>query len=103
MKRSLIAAGLVLAASPALAASKANDLDLTGPFVFLAIISLVIYFFPSIIAVGRGHHNKLAIFLLNLFLGWSILGWVGSLVWAATQVRRPVEDDDYLRIRRHDF
>ena len=30
---------------------------------------------------------RLAIFVLNLFLGWTLLGWVGALVWAATAVR----------------
>jgi Superinfection immunity protein len=45
-----------------------------------------IYFLPTIIAVARQHHNALAIFLLNLLLGWTVLGWVGSLVWSATAV-----------------
>jgi len=34
----------------------------------------ICYLFPSIIAAFRGHHNTLAIFLLNLFLGWTGLG-----------------------------
>jgi len=43
---------------------------------------LVLYFLPSIIAVARGKRDLLAIFLLNLFLGWSIIGWIVALVWA---------------------
>jgi hypothetical protein len=42
----------------------------------------VIYFLPSIIALARSKRDSLAIFLLNLFLGWSGIGWVVSLVWA---------------------
>ena len=38
---------------------------------------------PSIIALLRGKRDTLAIFLLNLFLGWSIIGWIVALVWAA--------------------
>ncbi|WP_369574203.1 superinfection immunity protein [Acidithiobacillus sp. IBUN Pt1247-S3] len=45
-------------------------------------MAIVIYFVPSIVAYSRGAQNFLAIFLLNLFLGWSLLGWVGSLIWA---------------------
>jgi hypothetical protein len=45
-----------------------------------------IYFLPTIIAAARHHHNALAIFLLNLLLGWTVLGWVGSLVWSVTAV-----------------
>lgn len=43
----------------------------------------VMYFLPSIIALMRSKRDTLAIFLLNLFLGWSVIGWVVALVWAA--------------------
>jgi Superinfection immunity protein len=98
MKRSLLAAAsLTLLATPALAASSDSD----GPVAGLGIaIFLVFYFFPSIIAWRRGHHNTLAIFLLNLLLGWTVLCWIGALVWAATQVQRPIADN--IRIVRED-
>lgn len=51
--------------------------------IFLGI-SLLIYFFPTVVAVMRSHKNTLAIGLLNLFLGWTLLGWVGALIWSAT-------------------
>ena len=41
------------------------------------------YFLPSIIALARSKRDLLAIFLLNFFLGWSVIGWVVALVWAA--------------------
>ena len=37
----------------------------------------------SIIALARSKRDLLAIFLLNLFLGWSVIGWIVALVWAA--------------------
>lgn len=43
---------------------------------------LALYLLPSIIAFQRGKKNKLAILLLNIFLGWTLIGWVGSLVWS---------------------
>jgi len=43
----------------------------------------VMYFLPSIISLARSKRDLLAIFLLNLFLGWSIIGWVVALIWAA--------------------
>ena len=42
----------------------------------------VMYFLPSIIALARSKRDILAIFLLNLFLGWSVIGWIVALVWA---------------------
>ncbi len=54
--------------------------------LFICLISLLIcYFIPSIIALSRSHPQKLAIFFLNLFLSWSFVGWVISLVWAVVK------------------
>lgn len=47
-------------------------------------IGFVLYFFPAAIASHRKHKNAGAILMLNLFLGWSCLGWIISLVWAST-------------------
>lgn len=46
------------------------------------IIIIFIYFLPSII--GYKHKNILSIIMLNIFLGWTFIGWVVSLVWACT-------------------
>jgi Superinfection immunity protein len=45
----------------------------------------VMYFLPSLIALIRSKRDILAIFLLNLFLGWSVIGWIIALVWAVKQ------------------
>lgn len=56
--------------------------------LFLGILFLLgLYFLPSIVATKRQHHNKTAIIVLNILLGWTFLGWVGSLIWALTQVQ----------------
>ena len=59
---------------------------LKGTVEVLAVLLLVggVYFFPAIVAGRRKHHNFLAILMLNLFLGWTFLGWVMALVWACT-------------------
>lgn len=44
------------------------------------------YFCPSFIAFVRKHHQRFAILILNLFLGWTCLFWIISLVWAFTEV-----------------
>lgn len=55
--------------------------DIVSGLFTLAII-LVVYFLPIIVALGREKRNSPAIFLLNLFLGWTGIGWVVALVWA---------------------
>jgi T4 superinfection immunity protein len=42
----------------------------------------VIYFLPTILAFARNKRDTSAILLLNLFLGWTMIGWVVALVWA---------------------
>lgn len=66
------------------AGSSADSMALTL-FVILAIP----YFIPSIIAAIRKKDNQIAIFALNLFLGWSVIGWVVALVWAVSKDKAP--------------
>ncbi|MGH2585344.1 MAG: superinfection immunity protein [Dehalococcoidia bacterium] len=47
----------------------------------LGLIATV-YFLPSMLAVARHHRNGSAVFLLNLLAGWTVVGWVISLIWA---------------------
>ncbi|WP_255535671.1 superinfection immunity protein [Polynucleobacter sp. es-GGE-1] len=47
----------------------------------MTLLSLF-YFLPFAIAFNKRRANTGAIFALNLFLGWSLIGWVVSLVWA---------------------
>jgi hypothetical protein len=41
---------------------------------------ILLYFLPAII--GRDKRDAAGIFLLNLFLGWTVIGWVIALIWA---------------------
>lgn len=52
---------------------------------FVIILFLISYFIPSIIALFRAKSNSFAIILLNLFLGWTFIGWVVALIWSATK------------------
>jgi hypothetical protein len=47
----------------------------------LGLIAAV-YFLPSMVALARRHRNGSAVFLLNLLAGWTVIGWVISLIWA---------------------
>jgi hypothetical protein len=53
--------------------------------MFGVILVLGIYFIPTFVASSNQKQNVGAIFLLNLFLGWTFIGWVIALVWAATK------------------
>lgn len=53
------------------------------------LIGVGIYFLPSLIAVARHTHNSTGIFLFNLFLGWTVIGWVIALLIAVCSSPRP--------------
>jgi hypothetical protein len=46
------------------------------------LIGVGIYFLPSLIAVARQTHNTTGIFLLNLLLGWTGIGWIIAFIMA---------------------
>jgi len=51
----------------------------------LILITAVFYFLPAVVALIRSHHQRFAIILLNVLLGWTLLGWIAALVWSAPQ------------------
>jgi uncharacterized membrane protein HdeD (DUF308 family) len=53
---------------------------------FTGLVAL--YFLPAIVAKSRNHNNTAAIFILNIFAGWTIIAWVFALVWAFTDNRK---------------
>jgi hypothetical protein len=46
------------------------------------LVGVGLYFLPTLIAVARRTHNATGIFLLNLFLGWTGIGWIIALLMA---------------------
>ena len=48
------------------------------------IIAIGFYFLPAIVGYAKDKKNAGAILVLNLFLGWTGIGWIIALVWAVT-------------------
>ena len=55
------------------------------------VIGILLYALPSFIAYCRGHQHLLWIILLNFFLGWTIIGWLGAFLWAVLKDEPPVD------------
>lgn len=58
-----------------------DSFTVPGLLIFVVGVALL-YFFPLLIAACRGHRNTFGVALLNVFFGWSLIGWVGALLWA---------------------
>jgi hypothetical protein len=59
--------------------------DFLWAFALLLTVGLL-YFAPAIIAVDRGHPSRAAVFVANLFFGWTLIGWGLVLLWALATI-----------------
>jgi hypothetical protein len=48
----------------------------------LTIFVLGVYFLPTIQALTAKKKNAASIAVINLFLGWTFIGWVVAMAWA---------------------
>ena len=53
-------------------------------FIFLLVLVLSCYFAPAIFAFHRQTGNRYSVAVLNLFLGWTMIGWVIALAMAVS-------------------
>lgn len=53
----------------------------------VVVVSIGVYFLPTIIAVSRGIPNEASVAVINVFLGWTFLGWVIALAMAVSGIR----------------
>jgi hypothetical protein len=58
------------------------DLVVLATTVAKALLITAAYGFPALVAVCRRHGRAEAIAVVNLFLGWTVVGWLAALVWA---------------------
>jgi Superinfection immunity protein len=63
-------------------------------FLLMIGLGIVVYFVPAMIAAARKHRKATSIFLVNLFLGWSVVGWIFALVWALRANVAPEVDSE---------
>jgi Superinfection immunity protein len=55
------------------------------------LVVLVLYFLPSIVAVARKITHQGSVVVINVFLGWTFVGWVVALAMAC-RTNRVVRD-----------
>lgn len=49
---------------------------------FCFVILLVLYLLPTLVAHIREHDNAMAITMLNVAGGWTVVGWIVALTWS---------------------
>jgi hypothetical protein len=68
--------------------------NIDGGTFLLGLVLIAFYLLPTFIAAGRNHHNMWSILLMNLLLGWIIIGWVVALIWSVSAVRGKDEGEE---------
>lgn len=58
----------------------------------VAVVAFLIYVLPTCVAVLRDHPSVGSIAVINLFLGWSLIGWVIALAWSFSAIPRTGAD-----------
>jgi Superinfection immunity protein len=64
-----------------------NDL----PSVLYVLGATFLYFLPTVLALARGHPNSFLLAIVNLSLGWTVIGWAGALFWSLRKQPRGEE------------
>ena len=52
----------------------------------LALVCL--YFTPFMVAAARDHDSFVAILVVNAMFGWTVIGWIACMGWAALSPAR---------------
>lgn len=60
--------------------------------IFGSILLLFVYLLPIFIASASKSHLLGPTIVINLFLGWTLLGWVGALCMAVWPQPRPIAE-----------
>lgn len=58
---------------------------------FLA--DLTVYFLPSIIASARKHPRLKSIMIINLWAGFTLVGWIIALLWSFSSISALVPEE----------
>lgn len=58
------------------------ELACYGSLEMWLLVNALFYFVPSFIALYRRTNNRFGIVALNLFLGWTVIGWLVAFMWA---------------------
>ena len=63
---------------------------------FIAMVLALFYFLPAIIADVQKTAYRITILRINVFFGWTILGWLAAFLWACTEeIERRTEWQSY--------
>src|SRR3974390_3700055 len=61
-----------------------RDIILLLAMLLISVLMGGVYALPTIIADYRNDRHLIAIWVLNFFGGWTVVGWTAALIWSLT-------------------
>lgn len=64
-----------------------NLINLYIPYDYIvrvSVLAFLVYFIPTIIVFTRSHRQEVSIILVNILLGWTVVGWFAAMIWSLT-------------------
>lgn len=80
----LLTLSLVAALVATQACADDDGTVVAATFLIIGLVATLIYLIPTIVAFCRSHPNRWLIAVINIALGGTGIGWLGSLVWACS-------------------
>ena len=65
---------------------RAEDIVVLGLALLMVVILVGLYLLPSIVAATRQVPHAGPVVIVNVFLGWTLIGWVVALALAVRDV-----------------
>lgn len=67
-----------------------------GGGLLVLVIVAIVYMLPTIVAMTRGTANRMSVAVVNVFLGWTFVGWVVALAMAVSGARPQKSAREYM-------
>lgn len=68
--------------------------------VFFGLLGLALWMVPSVIAFSRKHPKRKAIYLTDLLLSWTVVGWFFALGWSLRGWEDPAIEPQHEQAKR---
>jgi hypothetical protein len=51
--------------------------------ILMVLAIVLLYMLPTLIAFGRAYPRRQDVALVNILLGWTLIGWIAVFLWAS--------------------
>ncbi|MGA8402648.1 MAG: superinfection immunity protein [Stellaceae bacterium] len=57
--------------------------------ILMVLAIALLYMLPTLIAFGRGYSHRQDVAVVNILVGWTLIGWIAVFLWASLTYIEP--------------